>query len=115
MTFRLLTYNHKSIFFFSSRRRHTRWPRDWSSDVCSSDLHTGDAYADDAALWLAPGADTANVTREIQARVAGGVNLEIAGPGEIREVSLRTFDRTFAVTYALEAVAVAIGLFGLSS
>src|SRR5207253_3727634 len=27
-------------FFFSSRRRHTRWPRDWSSDVCSSDLST---------------------------------------------------------------------------
>src|SRR5437870_13675075 len=27
-----------SFFFFSSRRRHTRWPRDWSSDVCSSDL-----------------------------------------------------------------------------
>src|SRR5437660_7036946 len=27
-----------SYFFFSSRRRHTRWPRDWSSDVCSSDL-----------------------------------------------------------------------------
>src|SRR5439155_12517314 len=25
-------------FFFSSRRRHTRWPRDWSSDVCTSDL-----------------------------------------------------------------------------
>src|SRR5690625_7327795 len=24
--------------FFSSRRRHTIWPRDWSSDVCSSDL-----------------------------------------------------------------------------
>src|SRR5690625_6274481 len=23
---------------FASRRRHTRWPRDWSSDVCSSDL-----------------------------------------------------------------------------
>src|SRR6266498_3000444 len=29
------------IFFFSSRRRHTRCGRDWSSDVCSSDLHTG--------------------------------------------------------------------------
>src|SRR5689334_24135216 len=27
-----------SIFFFSSRRRHTRWNCDWSSDVCSSDL-----------------------------------------------------------------------------
>src|SRR2546421_9406620 len=26
------------IFFFSSRRRHTRSDRDWSSDVCSSDL-----------------------------------------------------------------------------
>src|SRR5690625_1011563 len=29
------------VFFFSSRRRHTRWPRDWSSDVCSSDLASG--------------------------------------------------------------------------
>src|SRR5690606_24871316 len=28
-------------FFFSSRRRHTRFSRDWSSDVCSSDLHSG--------------------------------------------------------------------------
>src|SRR5207249_11574437 len=27
------------LFFFSSRRRHTRSKRDWSSDVCSSDLH----------------------------------------------------------------------------
>src|SRR5690625_7658396 len=27
-----------AIVFFSSRRRHTSWPRDWSSDVCSSDL-----------------------------------------------------------------------------
>src|SRR5690348_18030518 len=26
------------MFFFSSRRRHTRWTDDWSSDVCSSDL-----------------------------------------------------------------------------
>src|SRR5690606_40905022 len=28
----------RSFFFFSSRRRHTRFSRDWSSDVCSSDL-----------------------------------------------------------------------------
>src|SRR5256884_885367 len=28
-------------FFFSSRRRHTRCSRDWSSDVCSSDLFVG--------------------------------------------------------------------------
>src|SRR5690625_2141303 len=32
-----------SCFFFSSRRRHTRWPRDWSSDVCSSDLDCSDS------------------------------------------------------------------------
>src|SRR3712207_9525696 len=32
------------VFFFSSRRRHTRYWRDWSSDVCSSDL-TADAFA----------------------------------------------------------------------
>src|SRR5690625_5506894 len=32
------------MFFFSSRRRHTRWPRDWSSDVCSSDLNGADAH-----------------------------------------------------------------------
>src|SRR5438874_7452670 len=30
-----------TIFFFSSRRRHTRSLRDWSSDVCSSDLPNG--------------------------------------------------------------------------
>src|SRR5690625_5659167 len=34
-----------NLFFFSSRRRHTRWPRDWSSDVCSSDLHGGPVRA----------------------------------------------------------------------
>src|SRR2546429_8304550 len=42
------------FFFFSSRRRHTRCSRDWSSDVCSSDLHAvlesgegqGDAWED---------------------------------------------------------------------
>src|SRR5207253_7818536 len=35
------------FFFFSSRRRHTRWPRDWSSDVCSSDLRHGGVVADE--------------------------------------------------------------------
>src|SRR5690625_7630928 len=40
----MLAYCHAVVlriqlsFFSSSRRRHTRWPRDWSSDVCSSDL-----------------------------------------------------------------------------
>src|SRR6266850_6599623 len=36
----LITPLRKFFFFFSSRRRHTRLQGDWSSDVCSSDLHT---------------------------------------------------------------------------
>src|SRR6266702_1550243 len=37
-----------SVFFLSSRRRHTRWPRDWSSDVCSSDLGWFEWHAETA-------------------------------------------------------------------
>src|SRR5207253_6206526 len=40
------------LFFFSSRRRHTRWPRDWSSDVCSSDLWLCFPYMNDPSLDL---------------------------------------------------------------
>src|SRR2546422_10402919 len=39
-----------TFFFFSSRRRHTRCSRDWSSDVCSSDL-VGDGEDGVAARW----------------------------------------------------------------
>src|SRR5690625_6831145 len=35
------------MFCFTSRRRHTRWPRDWSSDVCSSDLDLKDLLLND--------------------------------------------------------------------
>jgi putative ABC transport system permease protein len=77
--------------------------------------YTGDANSNDIALWLAPGADSAELRRRIAERLNKGVDLEIAEPGELREVSLGIFDRTFAVTYALEVVAVVIGLFGLSS
>src|SRR5215510_15812585 len=38
------------VFFFSSRRRHTRWPRDWSSDVCSSDLDLVSKQLSDYAI-----------------------------------------------------------------
>src|SRR5215510_16247471 len=46
------------FFFFSSRRRHTRWPRDWSSDVCSSDLaclllEGDEAIAEVTLTWAA--------------------------------------------------------------
>src|SRR2546422_2221704 len=39
------------FFFFSSRRRHTRCSRDWSSDVCSSDLGTPALAVAFSALW----------------------------------------------------------------
>src|SRR5882757_3148715 len=48
------------FFFFSSRRRHTRYWRDWSSDVCSSDLG-GEVYGRELSLaseYLAAGART---------------------------------------------------------
>src|SRR2546422_5567367 len=45
------------FFFFSSRRRHTRCSRDWSSDVCSSDLCRGRDSAQ--FLWCPPGATAA--------------------------------------------------------
>src|SRR6266702_1413652 len=48
-------------FFFSSRRRHTRWPRDWSSDVCSSDL----------GRWLPGGREAGPLTmRDLLAAIA---------------------------------------------
>jgi putative ABC transport system permease protein len=76
---------------------------------------TGDANASDAALWLEPGVAPTDMEARVRAALPGGEGLEFAQPGEIRELSLRIFDRSFAVTYALEAAAVAIGLFGLSS
>jgi putative ABC transport system permease protein len=76
---------------------------------------TDDRTATNGALWLSPGTDLEQLRHEIAERVAGGARLEIAAPGEIREVSLKVFDRTFAVTYALELAAVMIGLLGLSS
>ena len=75
---------------------------------------TGDRTINDGALWLAPGASAAEAIAALRA-LPGGAQLDIADPGEIRELSLRIFDRSFAVTYAMEAVAFLVGLFGLSS
>ena len=76
---------------------------------------SGDRNANDAALYLQPGVAAKTVEAAIRAGLAGAAKLEFGEPGAIRERSLHIFDRTFAVTYALEAVAVIIGLFGLSS
>src|SRR5258707_7244744 len=42
------------FFFFSSRRRHTRYWRDWSSDVCSSDLTKKIIFASSGATYGTP-------------------------------------------------------------
>src|SRR5207253_4767894 len=47
----LTVFSVSFSFFFSSRRRHTRWPRDWSSDVCSSDLRGAGGAARDECDW----------------------------------------------------------------
>src|SRR4030066_1393929 len=52
------------VFFFSSRRRHTRFKCDWSSDVCSSDLGWKLSFPWDGTrtwLWLASSASVFNV------------------------------------------------------
>src|SRR3712207_9201436 len=71
------------MFFFSSRRRHTRYGRDWSSDVCSSDLAAaiaagpGQVLADlgcgggGPGLWVAREAGAALVRSE-ERRVGEG-------------------------------------------
>ena len=75
---------------------------------------TGDQRVNDGALWLAPGTTPAAMMGALRA-LPGGEQLDMADSGEIRSLSLRIFDRSFAVTYAMEAVAVLVGLFGLSS
>lgn len=76
---------------------------------------TGDHTANDAAVWLRPGVTLAHFRDELDARIPTAAHLSLATPGEIHALSLRIFDRTFAVTYGLLAAAVVIGLVGLSS
>ena len=75
---------------------------------------TGDARVNDLALWLAPGTDVGALQTAITA-AAGRSPVEFAAAGEIRAISLRIFDRSFAVTYWLQAVAIAIGLVGIAA
>lgn len=78
----------------------------------------GDPRVSDLALHLQDGADEDRVRAQITAlaRQQGAEALvEFASAGEIRATSLRIFDRSFAVTYWLQAVAIGIGLFGVAA
>lgn len=76
---------------------------------------TGDARAHDAALWLRDDASAATLLPALQSRLPQLPALEIGETAAVRAASLKVFDRTFAVTYALEAVAVVIGLAGMAA
>jgi putative ABC transport system permease protein len=79
---------------------------------------TGDAVANEGSLWLDDGASASAVAARLRAVLArggsGDTSPEILTSAALRERSLRIFDRAFAITYALEAVAVVIGLMGVS-
>ncbi len=83
-----------------------------------------DRRVNDLALWLEPDASIAGVEqalRDLADRQAGsrdgqaGQLLEFGSAAQIRTTTLRIFDRSFAVTYWLQAVAVGIGLFGVAA
>src|SRR5206468_7920890 len=70
----LCSYSFCFFFFFSSRRRHTRSDRDWSSDVCSSDLDFVErsAISSPISLRLGPGTRTFSIaSRPTKSPLAG--------------------------------------------
>ena len=80
---------------------------------------TGDTRVNDLAIWLEPNAVAADVEQAVRSLAdrqsnAGGL-IEFASTQQIRAISLKIFDRSFAVTYWLQGVAIAIGLFGVAA
>jgi putative ABC transport system permease protein len=85
--------------------------------IARDDWHRlgGDRGASDVALWLEPGADAGAALAAIEARAPALTGLQWRSAREIRAVSLRIFDRSFAVTYVLEIAAIVIGLTGIAA
>ena len=76
---------------------------------------TGESAASDVALWLAPGVTPDAVIAGLARSTPSLAALEWRSAADIRALSLRIFDRSFAVTYALEAIAILVGLFGVAA
>jgi putative ABC transport system permease protein len=85
---------------------------------------SGDHRVNDMAYWLRADTDSTEVRQSLETlanNLAGTPDgsaaglLEFGSAGEIRENTLRIFDRSFAVTYWLQAVAIGIGLFGVAA
>src|SRR5699024_12094226 len=65
-------------FFFSSRRRHTRSKRDWSSDVCSSDLNAGVDFVK-TSTGFGPGAATIEAVEIMRKTVGADIGVKASG------------------------------------
>jgi putative ABC transport system permease protein len=76
---------------------------------------TGDTRINDLAISLNDGADVGEVQRQLREKVPQPALIEFAVPAQIRAISMRIFDRSFAVTYYLQALAIGIGLFGIAA
>ena len=76
---------------------------------------SGDTRINDLAIWLAPGADGAAVQQALRDLLRDPALLDFASSTALRRISLRIFDRSFAVTYYLQAVAIVIGLVGITA
>jgi putative ABC transport system permease protein len=74
---------------------------------------TGDRSANEGSIWRRPQANVAALEADVRASLNIGDALELIGSEQLRERSLLLFDRAFAITYALEGIAVAIGLVGV--
>lgn len=75
----------------------------------------GTTALSDLALWLTPGTSPAAIETALRQHNGAQVSLEFAAVGQIRRQSMAIFDRSFAVTRWLQAVAIGIGLVGLAS
>lgn len=93
---------------------------DWDDYQRLADGSATTAGPTEIAIWP-DGDDTATAQQlqaHIQSLMAGpgaAQALEFASSGALRERSMRIFDRSFAVTYWLQAVAIGIGLFGIAA
>jgi putative ABC transport system permease protein len=76
---------------------------------------TGDRSRSSVSVWLVNGADTAKVMAEIQAQVPELSHLKWISASDVRQLSLKIFDRSFAMTYALEAAALFVALFSVAA
>ncbi len=76
---------------------------------------TGDVRVNDLALWLKPGAAPAEVEAALRLAAGPDLPLETSSTASLRALSLRIFDRSFAVTFYLQAVAIAVGLVGVAA